>query len=68
VGADPGANADKVVEILHGVRDLNRLIGTLEDPTAPGARPDLAQLISEGNAGQACIPGKHGGPRRLTPG
>lgn len=58
-----GANADKVVEILHGLReDLNRLIGTLEDPTAPGARLDLAQLISEGNAGQARIPGKHGGP------
>jgi prephenate dehydrogenase len=58
-----GANADKVVEVLHGVReDLNRLIGTLENPTAPGARLDLAQLISEGNAGQARIPGKHGGP------
>ena len=58
-----GANADKVVEILHGVReDINRLIGTLENPTAPGARLDLAQLISEGNAGQSRIPGKHGGP------
>ena len=58
-----GANADKVVEILHGLReDLNRLIGTLENPTAPGARLGLAQLISEGNAGQARIPGKHGGP------
>ncbi|MBT2532869.1 prephenate dehydrogenase [Arthrobacter sp. ISL-48] len=58
-----GANAPKVVGILQGVReDLNRLIGTLEDPTAPGARLDLAQLISEGNAGQARIPGKHGGP------
>ncbi|WP_247045164.1 prephenate dehydrogenase [Arthrobacter rhizosphaerae] len=58
-----GANAEKVVEILHGVReDLNRLIGTLEDPLAPGARLDLAQLISEGNAGQSRIPGKHGGP------
>ena len=58
-----GANADKVVEILHGVReDLNRVIGTLENPTAPGARLDLAQLISEGNAGQSRIPGKHGGP------
>ena len=31
-----GANADKVVEILHGVReDLNRLIGTLEEPDRP---------------------------------
>lgn len=58
-----GGNAGKVVEILYGVReDLNRLIGTLEDPLAPGARLDLAQLISEGNAGQARIPGKHGGP------
>ncbi|WP_458110898.1 prephenate dehydrogenase [Arthrobacter sp. R1-13] len=58
-----GANAEKVVDILHGVReDLNRLIGTLEDPLAPGARLDLAQLISEGNAGQSRIPGKHGGP------
>jgi prephenate dehydrogenase len=58
-----GANAGQVVEILQGVReDLNRLIGTLEDPTAPGARLDLAQLISEGNAGQSRIPGKHGGP------
>jgi prephenate dehydrogenase len=58
-----GGNAAKVVEILYGVReDLNRLIGTLEEPLAPGARLDLAQLISEGNAGQARIPGKHGGP------
>lgn len=58
-----GGNAGKVVEILYGVReDLDRLIGTLEDPLAPGARLDLAQLISEGNAGQARIPGKHGGP------
>jgi len=58
-----GANAGQIVEILYGVRDdLKRLIGTLEDPTAPGARLDLAQLISEGNAGQARIPGKHGGP------
>ena len=34
----------------HGVRDdLNRLISTLENPTASGARLDLAQLMSEGN-------------------
>lgn len=58
-----GANAEKVVSILYGVReDLNRLIATLEEPAAPGARLDLAQLMSEGNAGQARIPGKHGGP------
>ncbi|MEA5457198.1 prephenate dehydrogenase [Sinomonas sp. JGH33] len=58
-----GANADKLVQHLYGVReDVERLIGTLEAPTAPGARLDLAQLMSEGNAGQARIPGKHGGP------
>ncbi|MDQ6740905.1 MAG: prephenate dehydrogenase [Actinomycetota bacterium] len=58
-----GANAAKLVDVMHGVRDdLNRLIATLEAPTAPGARLDIAQLISEGNAGQARIPGKHGGP------
>lgn len=56
-------NATRLVEILHGVRaDLDRLIGTLEAPDAPGARLDIAQLIAEGNAGQARIPGKHGAP------
>lgn len=58
-----GANAEKVLPVMQGVReDLNRLIGTLENPTAAGARLDLAQLMSEGNAGQSRIPGKHGGP------
>ncbi|WP_233568693.1 prephenate dehydrogenase [Kocuria soli] len=68
-GSDPGlwvqilsANASSLVPALHGVReDLERLITTLEAPTAPGARLDVAQLIAEGNAGQARIPGKHGG-------
>ena len=55
------ANADPIVQTLYGVRDdLNRLIATLENPTASGARLDLAQLMSEGNAGVARIPGKHG--------
>ena len=57
------ANAGRLVDILHGVRsDLDRLIGTLEDPTASGARLDMAQLMAEGNAGQARVPGKHGTP------
>ena len=68
-GSEPGlwvqilsANARPVVETLYGVReDLDRLIGTLEAPTADGARLDIAQLMSEGNAGVARIPGKHGG-------
>lgn len=55
------ANAAAIVPALHGVRDdLQRLIATLEAPTAAGARLDVAQLIAEGNAGQARIPGKHG--------
>jgi len=55
------ANAEPIVQTLYGVRDdLNRLISTLEDPAAYGARLDLAQLMSEGNAGVARIPGKHG--------
>lgn len=55
------ANAEPIVQTLYGVRDdLNRLISTLDDPAASGARLDLAQLMSEGNAGVARIPGKHG--------
>ncbi len=57
------ANAGRLVEILHGVReDLDRLITTLEDPGADGARLDMAQLMAEGNAGHARVPGKHGTP------
>ncbi|MGJ9404023.1 prephenate dehydrogenase [Arthrobacter sp. KK5.5] len=56
-------NAPQLVPILHGLReDLNRLIDTLEHPGAPGALLDLAELMGEGNAGQARIPGKHGAP------
>lgn len=68
--SDPGlwvqilsGNAPRIVEILYGVReDLNRLINTMENPDGPGAKLDLAQLMSEGNTGQARIPGKHGAP------
>ncbi len=67
--SDPGlwvqilsANAEPVVQTLYGVReDLERLISTLEAPTAAGSRLDIAQLMSEGNSGVARIPGKHGG-------
>jgi len=68
-GSDPAlwvqilsANARPIVESLYEVRtDLDRLIATLENPTAGGARLDIAQLMAEGNSGQARIPGKHGG-------
>lgn len=57
------ANSSPVVEILYGLReDVERLIGTLEDPEARGGQADIAQLIAEGNAGVARVPGKHGAP------
>lgn len=56
-------NAGSLVPILRGMHeDLERLIGTLSDPGATGALLDLAELMGEGNAGQARIPGKHGAP------
>ncbi|WP_261625046.1 prephenate dehydrogenase [Nesterenkonia marinintestina] len=57
------SNAAPITDILHGLRDdVDRLIRTLESPRAPGGQADIAQLISEGNAGRARVPGKHGGP------
>ena len=57
------ANAAQILPELHGMKaDLDRLINTLSAPTAAGAPLDVAQLIDEGNRGQARIPGKHGGP------
>lgn len=69
-GSDPqlwvqilAGNAEHIVPALHGLRaDVERLIATLEAPTAPGARLDVARLMAEGNAGRARIPGKHGAP------
>ncbi|MGO3152709.1 MAG: prephenate dehydrogenase [Galactobacter sp.] len=56
-------NATNLVPILSGLRtDLDRLIATLSAPQAPGSALDLAELLGEGNAGQARIPGKHGAP------
>jgi len=57
------ANAEQILPELHGMKnDLDRLIATLSEPHAAGARFDVAQLMDEGNRGQARIPGKHGGP------
>lgn len=56
-------NSKALIPILTGMKeDLDRLIATLEDPAEPGALLDLSQLMTEGNAGQARIPGKHGAP------
>lgn len=57
------ANAEQILPELQGMKaDLDRLINTLSAPHAAGARLDVAQLMDEGNRGQARIPGKHGGP------
>lgn len=56
-------NAPRLIPILRGLQhDLDRLVDTLSAPDAEGAALDLAQLMGEGNAGQARIPGKHGAP------
>lgn len=56
-------NAAALVPILTGMKDdLDRLINTLQNPQGPGALLDLSQLMTEGNAGKARIPGKHGAP------
>jgi prephenate dehydrogenase len=56
-------NADALVPILTGMKeDLDRLINTLRNPQGAGALLDLSQLMTEGNAGRARIPGKHGAP------
>lgn len=57
------ANAAPIVAILHALHeDLITMIGTLDAPQAAGSSLAMAKMISAGNAGQARIPGKHGGP------
>jgi prephenate dehydrogenase len=62
-----GANPAPVREILLALRDdLDRFIGALADPTAPGARRQVAEEIAGGNTGVARLPGKHGQDRRYA--
>ncbi len=62
-----GSNAAPVAEILRAYRDdLDDLLGILSNPTAPGARRALAELLAAGNAGVARIPGKHGQDKRFS--
>lgn len=73
-GSDPamwiqilGANAAQVLPVLSDLRDdLDAVVQALVDPTAPGARRALADLLAAGNAGVARIPGKHGVDLRTT--
>jgi prephenate dehydrogenase len=62
-----GANAPAVVDILRSYRDdLDRVIDSLDDLDAAGARRALAEELAGGNAGAARIPGKHGQDRRFS--
>lgn len=61
------SNAQPVRDILLAVRDdLDRFIGALENPSAPGARRKVAEELAGGNAGVARLPGKHGQDRRFA--
>ncbi len=62
-----GANSRAVVDILHSYRaDLDAVLTALADPTAPGARRAVAEVLAAGNSGVARIPGKHGQNRRFS--
>jgi len=62
-----GANPEPVRQILLALRDdLDRFIGALADPAAPGARRQVAEEIAGGNTGVARLPGKHGQDRRYA--
>ena len=62
-----GANAAPVAAVLRELRaDLDAAITALDDPDAPGARRAIAEVIADGNAGVAAIPGKHGRSERFA--
>lgn len=62
-----GANAAYVADILHDYRaDLDRVLAALDDPEAPGARREIAEILAGGNSGVARIPGKHGQERHFS--
>jgi prephenate dehydrogenase len=62
-----GANAEPVLDVLRAYRDdLDAVIGTLENPAAPGARRALAEAIAAGNAGVSRLPGKHGQSKHFS--
>lgn len=62
-----GANAASILDILRAYRDdLDEVLSALEQPSAPGARRRLAEVLAAGNAGVATIPGKHGQDRRFS--
>ncbi|WIB27512.1 prephenate dehydrogenase [Curtobacterium sp. MCSS17_015] len=62
-----GANAAHIRPVLTDLRDeLDRVIGALADPTAPGSPRSLAETIASGNRGVERLPGKHGSTTRFA--
>lgn len=67
--SDPGlwvqilsANAAQVAPVLKDLaKDLEKLIGALENPEAGGSLSVISRAIEAGNRGVERIPGKHGG-------
>ncbi len=60
-------NARPVLEGLEAMqRDLGDFISALRDPSQPGARRRIADLLAAGNRGVARIPGKHGSSERFV--
>lgn len=61
------ANHDSVVAILRQVaRDIAVFAAALEDVDASGSRRVIAEMLAEGNAGVARLPGKHGEHRKFA--
>lgn len=61
------ANSAPVIEVLQSLqRDLTTFVEALSDPSKPGARRTIADLLATGNRGVARIPGKHGSSDRFT--
>lgn len=61
------ANAPATAGVLRTFRDdLDALIAALDDPTAPGARRAIAEVLTAGNIGVARIPGKHGSAKHFS--
>ena len=55
------ANSEQVVRVLKGFKDqLDSVIASLEDTSAPGSLSNISNALSSGNLGVAKLPGKHG--------
>lgn len=55
------ANSSEIIGILRSFEgDLNKVIGALAEPGAPGSLAALDQTLKAGNNGIQALPGKHG--------